>query len=69
MNHPSKPGAEQGTDHLEQQQDLDTLEEEAGIPTNLDNPRAPGGTIVKTPKGEPRTPDDAPERPNDPSVG
>jgi hypothetical protein len=69
MTPASTPGAEQGTDHIEQQQELDTLEEEAGIPTNLDNPRAPGGTVVKEPKGEPRTPEDAPRRKNDPSAG
>jgi hypothetical protein len=30
---------------------------------------APGGTVVKEPKGEPRTAEDAPQRSNDPSVG
>jgi hypothetical protein len=69
MTQASAPGAEQGTDHFVQQQDLDTLEEEAGIPTNFDHPRALGGTVVKEPKGELRTPGEAPQRSNDPSVG
>jgi hypothetical protein len=64
----SKPGAEQGSDHLEQQHDLDNLEEEAGIPTDLDNPRAPGGSVVKNPKGTP-PPADRPTSDRDPAVG
>lgn len=63
------PGAEQGTDRIEQQQELDTLWEGAGIPTNLDNARAPGGTLVKEPKGQPRPAKVAPQRSNDSSLG
>jgi hypothetical protein len=69
MTQARTPGAEQGIDRIEQQQELDTLWEEAGIPTNLDNARAPGGTVVKEPKGQPRPAEVAPQRSNDPSVG
>ena len=46
------PGTGAPDDHLSQQAAVQEVQDEAGIPTDLDRPLAPGGTVVQNPKGD-----------------
>lgn len=68
MTAPRTPGEAHPEEHVEQLEDLNELEEEVGIPTDLQHPRAPGGKVVKNPRGEERP--SSPDQPrNDSAVG